>query len=68
YADAFGFVTVASDYAADLEGAEGEAVRAELQKLIALWPEAPLADSIPAPVDQVAAQVSRVQLELSAIR
>lgn len=68
YADAYGFVTVASDYAADLEGAEGEAVRAELATLRDMWPEAPLAESTPASVDQVAAQVSRVQLELSAIR
>lgn len=68
YADAYGFVTVASDYAADLEGPEGEAVRTELEALKAMWPEAPLADSTPTSVDQVAAQVSRVQLELSAVR
>ncbi|WP_300377429.1 hypothetical protein [Henriciella sp.] len=68
YADAFGFVKVASDYAGDLEGDAGEAVREELQALQALWPEAPLASSTPAPVDEVAAQISRVQLELSAVR
>ena len=68
FQDAYGFVTVAEDYAADLPGAEGEAVRAELAKLKALWTGAPLADSTPAPVDAVAAQVSRVELELSAIR
>ncbi|MEM5515660.1 hypothetical protein WNY37_01790 [Henriciella sp. AS95] len=68
YQDAYGFVTVAEDYAADLEGDAGDAVRTELAVLKAIWPSAPLADSTPAPVDQVAAQVSRVQLELSAIR
>ena len=68
YADAFGFVKVASDYASDLESEAGEAVRAELETLQGLWPDAPLADSTPAPVDEVAAQVSRVQLELSAVR
>lgn len=68
FQDAYGFVTVAEDYAADLPGAEGDAVRAELSKLKALWTGAPLADSTPAPVDAVAAQVSRVELELSAIR
>ncbi|WP_300391618.1 hypothetical protein [Henriciella sp.] len=68
YADAFGFIKVASDYASGLEGEAGEAVREELEVLAAMWADAPLADSSPAPVDQVASQVSRVQLELSAIR
>lgn len=68
FQDAYGFVTVAQDYAADLEGPEGEAVRTELDVLKAVWSGPPLADSTPAPVDQVAAQISRVQLELSAIR
>ena len=68
YQDAFGFVTVASFYARDLEGEAGEAVRAELTRLLDLWPEAPLASSTPAPVSEVAAQVARVQLELSGVR
>lgn len=66
FADAFGFVRVAQDYAADIEGAAGDAVRQELGVLAAMWSQAPLASSTPAPVDRVAAQVSRVQLELSA--
>ena len=68
YADAFGFVTVAMDYAGAFEGEAGDAVRAELDVLRAMWPKAPLASSTPAPVDQVVAQVSRVQLELSGVR
>ena len=67
FADAYGFVQVAMDYASDLEGEAGEAVREELSVLAAMWSGAPVESSTPAPVDQVAAQVSRVQLELSAI-
>lgn len=67
FADAFGFVTVAEDYASGLEGPAGDAVRRELGVLKAMWSKAPLADSSPAPVDQVAAQISRVQLELSGV-
>ena len=38
----------------------------ELELLLRMWPsEGPLADSIPAPVNEIAAQVSRVKLELS---
>ena len=66
FADAFGFVTVAQDYAESLEGEAGDMVRRELGVLAAMWPSAPLADSTPAPVDEIAAQISRVQLELSA--
>lgn len=68
YQDAFGFARVASDYAADLEGADGEAVRTELERLQAMWPEAPVPGSDPAPVNEIAAQVARVQLELSGLR
>ena len=68
YADAYGFVTVAEDYASDLEGEAGDAVREELELLRAMWPEAPLSTSAPAPVDEVAAQISRIQLELSGVR
>ncbi|WP_084396323.1 hypothetical protein [Henriciella aquimarina] len=68
YQDAFGFVVVAQDYVGDLEGDAGEAVRTELEALQAMWPEAPLADSEPTPVDEIASQISRVQLELSAVR
>lgn len=68
YQDAFGFVVVAQDYAENLEGEDGEAVRDALSQLQALWPEAPLAESTPTPVNEVASQVARVQLELSALR
>ena len=67
FADAYGFVTVAEDYADDLGGPAGDSVRQELGVLKAMWPKAPLANSAPAPVDQVAAQISRVQLELSGV-
>jgi hypothetical protein len=68
YQDAFGFVKVATYYARDLDGGAGDAVRAELDRLQALWPEAPLASSTPTPAGEVAAQVARVQLELSGVR
>lgn len=68
YADAYGFVTVAADYAAGLEGEAGQRVRAELSRLRGLWPHAPVAASEPASIDAVAAQVSRVQLELTGVR
>ncbi len=68
FQDAYGFVTVAADYAGDLEGDAGDAVRTELEALKAMWDGAPLAESTPRPVDDIASQISRVQLELSAVR
>lgn len=68
YQDAYGFVKVAEDYAGDLDGDAGDAVRSELEALRRMWPDAPLADSLPRPVDDIASQISRVQLELSGVR
>jgi hypothetical protein len=65
YADAWGFARVARKLADALEGDNADDVRAELDKLIALWPEsAPVSSSKPAPAAQVVAQTSRVALVL----
>ncbi|MEM9669947.1 MAG: hypothetical protein AAF950_13555 [Pseudomonadota bacterium] len=69
YQDAYGFAIVAMDQAQRFEGEAGERVRAELEKLIALWPGTP-----PVPTDNptaasvVNAQVGLVLLELSGVR
>ncbi|MEL7027790.1 MAG: hypothetical protein AAGL49_00955 [Pseudomonadota bacterium] len=63
YQDAFGFAIVAKDRAAALESG-AEDVIAEIDALIALWPEAPIPPADPAPVAQVIAQTSRVTLAL----
>lgn len=64
YQDAYGFAVVALDRAGKLDGEAGQRVRAELLKLIALWPEAPVPPEVPAPASAVRAQVSAVLLEL----
>lgn len=66
YQDAYGFSVVARDIAKRLGTPESEPLVMELELLVRMWPsEGPLADSIPAPVNEIAAQVSRVKLELS---
>ncbi len=64
YQDAWGFAQVAKDRAAGLPDSTREAVIAELDALIALWPTAPIPPENPAPVGQVVAQTSRVLLRL----
>lgn len=69
YQDAYGFAVIARARAEALDGDEGAAVREELDTLIALWPDnGPLPNDAPASVSEVVAQVSVVQLELSAFR
>jgi hypothetical protein len=69
YQDAYGFSVVARDIAKRLGTPESEPLVLELELLVRMWPsEGPLADSIPAPVSEIAAQVSRVKLELSGLR
>jgi len=68
YQDAYGFSVVARDIAKRLGTPESEPLVLELELLVRMWPsEGPLADSIPAPVSEIAAQVSRVKLELSGL-
>ncbi len=64
YQDAWGFAQVAKNRAADLPDATRDAVIAEIDALIALWPAAPIPPADPAPVGQVVAQTSRVLLRL----
>ena len=69
YQDAYGFAVTARDIAKRIDKPEAEAVVMELELLVRMWPsEGPLAESIPAPVNEIAAQVSRVKLELSDLR
>ena len=69
YQDAYGFSVVARDIAKRLGTPESEPLLMELELLVRMWPaNGPLADSIPAPVSEIAAQVSRVKLELSDLR
>ncbi|MBO6505790.1 MAG: hypothetical protein JJ850_01915 [Kordiimonadaceae bacterium] len=64
YQDAWGFAQVAKDRAASLPGDTRDAVIAEIDALIALWPAAPIPPESPAPIAQVVAQTSRVLLRL----
>lgn len=64
YQDAWGFAHVAKNRAAALPDGTREAVVAELDTLIALWPAAPIPPVDPAPVAQVVAQTSNVLLKL----
>ena len=69
YQDAYGFSVVARDIAKRLGTPESEPLVMELELLVRMWPaNGPLADSTPAPVSEIAAQVSRVKLELSDLR
>ncbi|MCG8440782.1 MAG: hypothetical protein MI723_03145 [Caulobacterales bacterium] len=65
YQDAYGFAVVARERAADLPEEARPAVLSALDALIALWPDAaPIPPDDPAPVGQVIAQTSRVDLAL----
>jgi len=64
YQDAWGFAHVARDHAASLPASSRDAVIAEIDALIALWPAAPIPPEAPAPVGQVVAQTSKVLLRL----
>lgn len=66
YQDAWGFVTIAHQIAADLEGDRAQDVRKELDQLVAFWPDdAPIPPTDPTPVGQVSALASRISLALS---
>nr|WP_070959011.1 hypothetical protein [Hyphomonas sp. Mor2] len=65
YQDAFGFTVVALDLAGRIEDQDTTRLIAELESLLAMWPEnGPLADSTPTPVSEVVAQTSRVHIAL----
>lgn len=65
YQDAWGFVTVARELAADLDGPRADDIRKALDGLLTLWPEkAPIVPNDPAPLGQVSAAASRVGLAL----
>lgn len=63
YQDAYGFAVVARDRAAAFDPPASRLL-AEIDNLIALWPEAPVPPADPTPVSQVIAQTSRVLLAL----
>lgn len=65
YQDAYGFSVVARELAESLEGATAVSVAAEIDALVALWPEgAPIPPDDPAPVERVSAYVTRVTAAL----
>lgn len=65
YADAWGFAVVARDRAEALPADIRDEVVAELDTLIAMWPDdAPVPPAEPAPVGQVTAQTSQIVLRL----
>lgn len=65
YQDSWGFVMIAKDLATDLEAPKADAIRATLDEMLALWPDAaPIPPENPAPKGQVSALASRVMLDL----
>lgn len=65
YQDAFGFTVVALDIANRIEDKDTSRLTAELESLLAMWPETgPLADSTPTAVSALVAQTSRVHIAL----
>lgn len=60
YQDAWGFAIVAKKTAANMP----DAVKHDIDTLIALWPASPIPPAHPAPVAQVTALVSKIQLNL----
>ncbi|MEL6878686.1 MAG: hypothetical protein AAGL68_11405, partial [Pseudomonadota bacterium] len=65
YQDAWGFVKVARSLADDLDTPRADDVRAELDAMLGLWPEAaPISPQEPAPLAQISAMASRVNLAL----
>lgn len=66
---AYGYAVVARDLAAGLESEDASGVRLELELLVRMWPdEGPVTGPPPAPLMTFAAQVSRVELELSSLQ
>ena len=63
YQDAFGFAIVARKHAENMDG-ETASILAEIDGLVALWPEAPIPPEAPTPVGQIIAQTSKVKLVL----
>ena len=63
YQDAYGFAVVARDRAAAFDP-PAPRLLAEIDNLIALWPEAPVPPADPTPVGQVIAQTSKVLLAM----
>ena len=65
YQDAWGFVMVAKDLAASLEGNQAQEVGKLLDEMIAMWPkDAPIPGDNTAAAGQVSAQASKVLLAL----
>ena len=65
YQDAYGFTVVALGIADRIEGKNTSRLIAELQSLLAMWPEAgPLANSTPTAVSALVAQTSKVHIAL----
>ena len=64
YQHALGAALAAQEVASESKDAKLTAAKADIDKLVAMWP-APQAPEQPTPVGQVAAQASRVELALS---
>jgi len=65
YQDAWGFVMVAKDLSASLEGDMAADVGRLLEEMLALWPEeAPIPPATPTPAGQISAQAAKVLLAL----
>ncbi|MDG1295524.1 MAG: hypothetical protein P8P48_00195 [Saprospiraceae bacterium] len=65
YQDAFGFSIVALKMAKRVEGEKAASLVEEASKLVSMWPEiGPLADSKPAPVEEVVNQAKKVVEQL----
>jgi hypothetical protein len=64
YQHAYGAALSAQDFANRSKDAKVQTAKADLDKLVALWPSA-VAPEKPTPAGQVAAQASRVELALS---
>lgn len=69
YQEAYGYAVVARDLSDDLDSNVASGVQLELELLVRMWPdEGPIAGDVPAPVMNVASQINRVELELSALQ
>lgn len=65
YQDAFGFSIVALKMVKRMEGDKAVSLTEEVSKLVSMWPEiGPLADSKPAPVEEVVNQANKVVEQL----
>lgn len=65
YQDAFGFAHVAKHHANSLTPNNRDAVLKEIDALIALWPDSPIAPDTPTAVERVKAKTSAVRALLS---